>query len=361
MPKEATTDSPPLNWPPTLRRPASPPKLVYLDLNHWIYLSQAATGHREGSQFEPALQRCRAARDAGTVVFPLSATHYMEIIKITDPAQRGNLAILMEELSGFTTLLSRSWVMRMELEAALTSRLGPSPEPLPTLDLLGPGYGWALGRLHPIVVQDSEGHDVTEQARQQIGPASFDPYMAAMLLMTERMMLAGPADEDVPALRNLGWDPLAARTMAENRARQEQTFQDGLEDQMRRRPHRLRAAVLAREAVIELEPMLVEAATVRRCHLSDLLGATPQQAQDLIRSMPSSDVATTLKFQDHRNQSKRWLFNDTFDIDALSLAIPYCDIVVTDVHRRHVLHNVHMDTRMDTVILAHLTELTDHL
>ena len=29
MPKQATIDSPTLLWPPALRRPASPPKLVY--------------------------------------------------------------------------------------------------------------------------------------------------------------------------------------------------------------------------------------------------------------------------------------------------------------------------------------------
>jgi hypothetical protein len=107
--------------------------------------------------------------------------------------------------------------------------------------------------------------------------------------------------------------------------------------------------------------MLVEAATSRDCSLDDLLGSSPQQAQDLVRSMPSSEVSTTLKFQDHRNRSKRWAFNDIFDIDALSLAVPYCDVVVTDIHRRSVLHTVRLDERMDTVILARLTELPEHL
>jgi hypothetical protein len=361
MPKQATIDSPALLWPPALRRPASPPTLVYLDLNHWIYLAHAATGHRNGSQYEPALRRCRAARADGTALFPLSATHYMEIAKISDPAQRSDLAGLMEELSGFTTLLSRSWIIRMELAAALTSQLGSSPDPPPRLDLLGPGYGWTLGRLHPIVLSDAAGNDITEQARQQSGPAAFDAYMTAMLLITERAMLAGPADEDVPALRSLGWDPLAAKTMAANRARQEQAFQDGLDEHTRRRPNHLRNIVLAREVIIELEPMLVKAATSRDCSLDDLLGSCPRQAQDLVRSMPSSEVATTLKFQDHRNRSKRWAFNDIFDIDALSIAVPYCDVVVTDTHRRSVLHTVRVDERMDTVVLARLTELPEHL
>jgi hypothetical protein len=36
----------PYIWPHGLYRPSFDCKLVYLDLNHWIYLAQAATGHR---------------------------------------------------------------------------------------------------------------------------------------------------------------------------------------------------------------------------------------------------------------------------------------------------------------------------
>jgi hypothetical protein len=40
--------------------------------------------------------------------------------------------------------------------------------------------------------------------------------------------------------------------------------------------------------------------------------------------------------------NKRRACNDIFDIDALSLAVPYFDIVVTDSHRRHVLRTAHL-------------------
>lgn len=35
-------------WPQSLRLPLRPPKLVYLDLNHWIALAKALAGHRDG-------------------------------------------------------------------------------------------------------------------------------------------------------------------------------------------------------------------------------------------------------------------------------------------------------------------------
>jgi hypothetical protein len=67
-------------------------KVVYLDLNHWISLSQAAAGHPKGSVFTKVLDACRAERSAGTALFVLSSTHYMELLKIKDPAQREKLA-----------------------------------------------------------------------------------------------------------------------------------------------------------------------------------------------------------------------------------------------------------------------------
>lgn len=89
--------------------------IVYLDLNHWIGLAQAVTGHHLGVRHQPVLEACREARSNGTAVFPLSDAHYVEVSKIKSPQQRRDLASVMEELSDFTTLLARLDVMRIEL------------------------------------------------------------------------------------------------------------------------------------------------------------------------------------------------------------------------------------------------------
>lgn len=127
-------------WPSSQLRSDGDRPLVYLDMNQWIYLAQAATGHANGKRYEKALEALRSA--GGTVVIPLSAAHYMEVDGIRDAERRSNLARLMEELSGFVCIMPRSSVMRVELDAALAQLLGtPSLSPA--------RRSWAWGPFKP--------------------------------------------------------------------------------------------------------------------------------------------------------------------------------------------------------------------
>lgn len=86
----------------------------------------------------------------------------------------------------------------------------------------------------------------------------------------------------------------------------------------------------------------------------------PGKARALTDSMPSSDVAITLTTARHRSQS-RWTSNDIFDLDAMSVAVPYCDIVVTERSARHVLDQAGLGRRLGTKLLASLAELEEEL
>jgi hypothetical protein len=105
-----------------------------------------------------------------------------------------------------------------------------------------------------------------------MGPANFDLLIGTMELITERMMLSGPNDFAAPALQARGWDPLAAKKIADERATQEQQFQDGLSDENRRQPDRLHDIILAREVLVELKYVLKEALATRGCGIPDVLG-----------------------------------------------------------------------------------------
>jgi len=353
---------PSLIWPSKLNVPARPPKLVYLDMKDWINLSHVTTNGAHAKNFRDALDACRAARATGAAIFPIAAAHYMEMSGIGNPNKRKPIADLMEELSGFTTMLSRLVVVRLEFEELFTRRFGPSLEPFEPLSLLNFGVGPAFGVRGGLAIRDEDDRDCTDETRAQLGAAEFDALMQRMTRELERGVLAGPTDEEADELRRTSaWDPAVARVGNQRRADQEQELRRHIDNTKWDRGVNLHDVVLAREAGIELKPLLGEA--IRRWGFSSVLElmSGKDAVRAFVRSMPTCEVATILKTQQHRANTKRWVHNDIFDIDAMSAAVPYCDIVVTDANRWHDLRQAKLDVRMGTVILRSLSELPRHL
>jgi hypothetical protein len=344
-------------WPEAIVRQGDV-RVVYLDLNHWISLAKAATGHRDGVRHQEALHALRERKASGGIVLPLSSTHYMEMATITDPRQRGDVGSVMEELSDFTTLLCRSVVIRLEIEAALEDLGHPVPTRYLPVPLLGHGLGHAFGMRGGLRIRSAEDDDVTEKVRQEFpgGPEAFDERLSAAERQMERALLRGPTDADVPALKDDGWDPMAARKVAENRAAQERDQVARLDADPRWRRGRLRDVVSARYLFIELNELLAEALAARDVELEEVFDEVPTTRR-LMDSMPSSDIHVSLLTAAHRNAQTKWTANDIFDIDALSLAVPYCDAVVTERHARHALSAAGADRRSGTEVLATLDEL----
>lgn len=347
----------PLVWPRTVKFPSPDVAIVYLDLNHWIRLAQTATGHSEGRAFVQVLDSCRRARETGAAVFVLAATHYFEMLKIKDPAQRRAVADVMEDLTQFATLLSRPIIMRLELNAMLDT-LGYAPIQQAAIDLVGTGVRHAFGRQTGLKIMGPSG-DETEAVRERVGHEKFDDIIAKANLMLERGILRGPADDEVDHMRSLGWSPETVMEVAENRAAEERAQSVRLDEEGGRwRRGRLRDVVSARELYIELNASLADVLTERQVSATDVFSDL-QAARALMSAMPSTEVAVELKTAWHRNRDKAWTANDICDIDAMSLAVPYCDVVVTEKACHHALQTAGVGTRMNTVLLRDLQALPE--
>ncbi len=157
-----------------------------------------------------------------------------------------------------------------------------------------------------------------------------------------------------------GYDPLGAIKVAQQRALQEDELRRRLDDDPRWRRGRLRDVVAARELWYELFD-IVEAALRRRgLAWGDVLG-DQESLRRFMGAMPSTDVAIALKIKRHRDATLQWTANDINDIDALSLAVPYCDMVVTENFAHHVLTTSSVAARMKTLVLRTLSDLVDQL
>ena len=115
---------------------------------------------------------------------------------------------------------------------------------------------------------------------------------------------------------------------------------------------RLRDVVSSRYVLIELFDMLQEGIAARGSDLDEVFDEKRHSYRAFVDSMPSGDVHVSLQVAAHQSPSTRWKPNDYFDIDALSLAVPYCSIVATDRQRAHELSVSGAAERLETAVVA---------
>lgn len=337
-------------------RPQVP--IVYLDLNHFINLAKALEG-KAPPGYGDLLDAAMSAVSGGRVVIPLSAEHVWETSKIKDPGQRASVARIMEKLSGFRYLLGRPQLARFELVAGLERLYGDRSDAVPPL-LIGFGFRRAFGVGQNDTFRDDSGQDVTSRVKTTLGSDKFAQVTSDIHLRLERAMLDGPADADIPELRTDGYAPEVALKSEESRLEYEMDLSRHLIDAPQLRRGRLRDIVSAREVFHEWLPVLT-----RVCEQRKLLGMRcpddDESFRALFAAMPQVQISSSIKTKYHRDQNHRWTTNDIADIDALAVAVPYCDVVFTDKAVRAAVESSKELAVIGTWLPRHPQELTQWL
>jgi hypothetical protein len=351
-------------WPATLHLSPRPPKLVYLDLLHWVSLAKANCGHPQGVDYQDVLQACSAAVATGKALFPISDSIYMEIAKIGQYRQRRDLREVIELVSRYSVVTSRVVIAQHEVEALLDKFVGPSPEPINAMSYLDWGVARAFGMVGGFRIKaEATGEDVTEEVRAKHpeGPEAFDRTLADAELGFNRSSLDGPTPgEEEEQLRALGWKPRAGHEVTLRRAAQELEQVARFDENPEWRSRGLRDVIAVREIAIEINEMLWRGLKSRGVELEQAFPEVEETRRAFSR-MPSFDVSVSLKTAYHRNPEHHWKPNHIQDIDALSSTVPYCDIVVTDREAASHLNQEGVARRFGTVVLASLEDLAAQL
>jgi hypothetical protein len=119
--------------------------------------------------------------------------------------------------------------------------------------------------------------------------------------------------------------------------------------------------VNARELNIELGEMLARATTATNTSIGQLLDHDRTKLRNFTDRMPSTRVAVSLKAAYHKDNRHVWTTNDIHDIDALSIAVPYCDVVFTDRAARNQVVSCPELEVFGTVLPRSPEELADWL
>jgi hypothetical protein len=340
-----------------------PPRpCVYLDQWVWIRLARAANGEPREDPDPKVLAAVQEAAENG-VAFPLSATHYIETSKITNPRNRHDVARTMASISHCRTLRAPNVLLRHQILHAMHLAFGRPAFWPQAPDVLGTGSRWAFdGKPGPLVLRGPDG---------LVDPATIDgmpEFLRKANQIAELMVLAGPGDEEVGILRQqYGFQPEAMIEIDASRLEWESSYVDLLAEHPASRAE-LRVRLQARELLHEHLAMYTALTSEYRINLSREIGYNPHRPNVSRRRMvsfadtiPSLRIAVDLKVELFRNATKPWTMNAIHDIDALSMAVPYCHIVVPDREMTNLLSRSGAGPRHGTKIITTLSELPDAL
>lgn len=350
-------------WPATLQRPAGV-RIVYLDLNHWVAVAKALSGHPDSYGHRSLVRDLFRSVEQGRSVFPISYTIYAEMLKIGDRRRRSDLRNAIECLGKFFVVTSRYVIATHEIEALLDNFVGPNPEPVNSVDYLDWGIFRALGMNGAIRVLNDQEEDVTSVVRGQYpdGPDGFDRVLVEGILDLNRRILDGPTLKEEAQLRRHGYRPEMVLKHFDDEAVGEHNLARLIDKDPGWRKGRLRDVVSAREMFFQINNIVAAAAAARGLGTLDhLVGRLHghDERRRAFDAMPSFDASVSLKTAIHRNAQHRWKNNHVYDIHALTCTLPYCDVVVTDREMASLVRRGKLDRRFGTTVLHDLMGLAD--
>ena len=305
-------------------------RTVYLDQNMWIALSKAELGQSGGLRFRPALESARRLLRDGSAIFPLSFAHLLETFKIANLEQRARLAHLMVELSQGWFLTAPSFLILGQLRHQLGIKYGKKTthwfdEKLFTKDIFE-----ALGR-------------GAQKLMLQTMPGAADMFQS--LLKLENFLASGPRLE--PSMLNHQIEIAKRREV--NRVDMSAVSVD-----IRRRIYYAQLMCESTEELFEaLRSLEIERDVFFKTNLT--------QAEEFVRGIPVFDVESTLALSRNSHREKAIAVNDEIDIGFLSLAIPACDVVLTEKFWSNVAVSKKLDRKYSTIVSANLLSLQQYV
>jgi hypothetical protein len=311
---------------------------IYLDQNKWIELARAFNGRHDGEQFKETLNLAFMSVDAGRAKFPLSSAHYMEVSKDGNAERRRRLATFMVELSERRSMISSPALMRSLVVAGLCQLLG-RPNELGEPPVFGRGLNWVFGE-----------HLLSATERFSY------PFRASML---ERYL-----DSDQETVEVLSDSPTLAHRPEAAALRKEEmklaTHAAVIRDAIA--PYGKEARRMSYSGSLFSSILADFEFALRRLDIPlSQFYADPAEALKLIDFIPPLDIERDLVLGRDFHLDRKPAGNDMLDITAISMAIAYCDIVVTERFWEHIANTTGVAKRYDTLVISDVNGLQQFL
>lgn len=306
-----------------LEKPSSSgvsPALIYLDLNKWIDLARAESANSDGDRCGLPLDTAKELVSKKNAIFPLSAAHFMEVAKIGDDSRRRKLAKLMVKLSDGWLLASQSYLLMPALRRAVALQFG-LPFQHKGVALLSRSLESAFtSPKHPY--NDNLGKSVVRS------PGILEEILATARVRRDFVDRWTSYAAGHEAARARGW---------------------GVSRQIRKRAYCARV-------VLGISDRLLTVLTEFGLAMEDLERLGPNAAVEFLELVPFFDVEINLHVERNEHRDRKIATNDEIDLGFLSVAVPYCQVVVTERFWTALVHRTQLDRKYDTLVTHDLNE-----
>lgn len=314
------------------------PSSVYLDQNHWIYVAKDYLGKPHKPAHKGLSEWLLDAVESNRIRLPLSTIHFIEHLRAASEERRQHLAEVFDRFSRGWHMASWAFVLPVEIHRAVADAFGERSV-MPQPEIFGKGFLFGLGPKERALLLEGR----TEQQLQRLQSISALPGAILDLLtspnkagrerpnakVTESSYGYAAAAEDLRSVRK------PASTEVHRRAQ-------------------YAGYTLHHQRLIF--PALDAIGRTR----DEFLNLGLEGLSAFWSNVPSLDVDCELTLYRDRQWSRSVDPNDSRDIGHLALAIPYCDVVVSERFWARAIAETGLAKKYDTVVCTDLAEIMEH-
>jgi hypothetical protein len=246
----------------------------------------------------------------------------------------------MAELSGFDSLLRADSLYEIEIERAVSKHFG-RPAHLPSLEVFGKGFDHAFGSLTPRVFPDLTA--LPQEIQLWLGERLWNLrefWILGLVPFTDDMEIPGP-------------DSFVG--FAEEFQVAEAEIAGRLKDYTKSSRERELVALI--RTLQDVWQLAQDVCFRNGLTIDDWLELGVDGLKRFVEDIPTRDITYQLeaiRYQDPDLPRER---GDLFDLAALSTALAYCDVVVTERTWQHIVGRTAIAEKYETLVLSRLQDL----
>lgn len=303
--------------------------LLYLDQNVWIDVAHSLNDKQNGPY--SSLSRLIIKND---IITPISSEHIIELSKIDDISHRMKIATVMLELSHGWFLADEHSLVVRELQRAFARKFNKHVPNAPPI--IGRGLHFAFGKSDTLYHDLSRGIQNIDIVKKRLESPDAQLFL-----------LVGSNDE---AARSLMADLQKSAVSFANKV-------NSLREKAKSHSKAIRKRAYIADLTFQLQYELHKILHAYGHSLDWFLKWGTTELMEFFTSIPCLNVEMEVSVARDEYWNRSVDPNDLYDVSFLSVAIPYCQHVVTERHWVHIAQSRGLDQKYSTRMYSNLSDL----